>query len=106
MTKWEFPGGFAEVLTPLSQPYGNGWPMMPGMGGGMWLMPIFGIIFLVLVILAIMALWRFIRGGAAGPQNAGHGAQADRSLEILRERFARGEIDEEEFEARKRALGR
>jgi len=29
----------------------------------------------------------------------------DSSLRILRERFAKGEIDEEEFERRKRALG-
>jgi len=102
VTEWLFPGGFAEVLTPLSQPYGDGWHMMPGMGGGMWLMLIFWIILFVLVILAIVALWRFIRGGSAPRQNG----NADRPLEILRERFARGEIDQEEFEARRKALNR
>lgn len=30
---------------------------------------------------------------------------ADRALQLLRERFARGEIDADEFEARKRELG-
>lgn len=30
----------------------------------------------------------------------------DRALSILRERFARGEIDKEEFDARKRELGK
>ncbi|RIA56302.1 SHOCT domain-containing protein [Dichotomicrobium thermohalophilum] len=64
--------------------------------------PIFTIIILVLGVLAIVALWRFVSGGS-GREATGSG---DRSLEVLRERFARGEIDEEEFEARKRALNR
>lgn len=96
-----FCDGCMGIAAPLAQPYGDGWHMMPGMGGGMWLMPIFGIIFLVLVVLAIIALWRFIRGDAAS--RTAH--DGDRSLDILRERFARGEIDEEEFQARKKALG-
>ena len=90
------------IGTPLAQPYGDSWHMMPGMGGAMWMMPIFGIIFLVLVILAIIALWRYIRGGTASRSVD----QGDGSLAILRERFARGEIDEGEFQARKKALGR
>ena len=34
----------------------------------------------------------------------GHGAPRGRSLEILRERFARGEIGEAEFQERRRLL--
>lgn len=92
------------VLAPLSQTPGGGWHHdMPWMGwGGWWMGPVMSLIFLVLAVLAIIALWRFIRGGAG---RAGYGGP-DRSLEILRERFARGEIDEEEYEARKKALGR
>ncbi len=61
----------------------------------MWL------IMLALAILAIVALWRVVSGGSGPRESVG----SDRSLEILRERFARGEIDEEEFKARRRALG-
>ena len=34
----------------------------------------------------------------------GRESRSDTALEILRQRYARGEIDKEEFEARKRAL--
>jgi len=37
--------------------------------------------------------------------SAGRPAREDAALEILRQRYARGEIDREEFEAKKRDLG-
>jgi putative membrane protein len=36
----------------------------------------------------------------------GHGEGRDEALETLRQRYARGEIDRQEFETRKRDLGR
>lgn len=39
--------------------------------------------------------WLAARGG---------GSSSDRALEILRQRYARGEIDREEFEAKRRDL--
>ena len=51
-----------------------------------------------LVLLAIVALVRWLTKGAR------RGPGEDRALEILRERYARGEIDKNEFEARKRDL--
>jgi putative membrane protein len=54
---------------------------------------------LVLVVGAVAAarwLW-----SANTPKDSGN----DRAMSILRERFARGEIDKAEFDARKRDLG-
>lgn len=54
----------------------------------------------VIVALVVLVRWAIQRSGprAAPPP-------PDRALDLLRERFARGEIDETEFEARKRTLG-
>lgn len=51
-----------------------------------------------LVLLIVLLRWAI--------QRSGKDAQAtDRALDILRERYAQGEIDEAEFEARRRTLG-
>ncbi len=64
-------------------------------GGFMWL-------FWILLIVVIVWAVRGLGGGPSGPQRG----RPDRTpLEILEERFARGEIDEEEFRRRKRLLG-
>ena len=55
----------------------------------------------VLIILGIVVLVRWLVGaGQGGRQSGGE----DRALSILRERYARGEIDKSEFEARKKDL--
>lgn len=53
--------------------------------------------FAVSVIAGIVIAIRWLTGAAGG-------SKSDRALEILRERYARGEIDEEEFEAEQRDL--
>lgn len=97
-----FSAASAGWLEPLSQTPGGGWHHdMPWGWHGWWMGPIMWLIMLALAILAIVALWRVVSGGSGPRESVG----SDRSLEILRERFARGEIDEEEFKARRRALG-
>jgi putative membrane protein len=73
-----------------------------------WGMGIFGwlgmILFWVLIILGILYLWRALdlgrsfKGGEA-PQSASH-----KALDIARERYAKGEINQEEFEQIKKGL--
>jgi putative membrane protein len=76
--------------------WGYGWGRA---GGGFGLMHL---LWLALVVLAIVALVRLTFGrGARGFIRP----EEDRALAILRERFARGEIDKAEFEERKRDLG-
>lgn len=74
----------------------GGW----GLGWG-W----FGLMHLagwVIVIFGIVALVRWVSGNG----RRGRHAQEDRALAILRERYARGEIDKAEFELRQRDLKR
>lgn len=74
--------------------WGDGW----GGIGWAWfgLMHVF---WWVLVIAGIVALVRWLVGG----RNR-HQANESRALDILRERFARREIDKDEYEERRRIL--
>ena len=77
---------------------------MMGWGGG-WGWGWFGIVHMVLwwflIILGIVVLAKWLFGGSG----RGSTADGDRALAILRERYARGEIDKAEFDARRRDLG-
>jgi len=66
--------------------------------GGMFLGPIFGILFIAAIAVAVILVVRALGGGAPG-----RGGSRS-ALDILDERFARGEIDREEYEERKRVL--
>lgn len=70
---------------------GFGWH---GPGMGLW-----GILFLVLLIVVVVVLVRTLIPGRTDNEPT-----ADRALQILRERYARGEIDREEFEQKKHDL--
>lgn len=76
-------------------------PWMMGGFGWMWLMPIFWILFLGLIIWGVVALVR----GAGQPRGTdASSGQPDSALEVLRKRYARGEINKEEYEEKKKDL--
>ncbi len=81
----------------------GGWGMMgPGMMGGfgwMWLMPVFWIVFLGLIIWAIAASVR-----RSSESRGSDSSKADSALELLKKRYARGEIDKQEYEEKKKDL--
>ena len=58
----------------------------------------------VLIIVLIVAAVRWMHGstGCCGHYGKRHGSDA--ALDLLRERFAKGEIEKKEFEERKKAL--
>jgi putative membrane protein len=77
---------------------------MMGYGYGMsWMGGIFMIVFWVAVIVGIIFLirWLVVSSRTGGP-GASHGA--DTALDILKKRYARGEIDKPEFEEKKKDL--
>ena len=75
------------------------WSGMEGMGWG-WigLGMVHMLLFWVLVILGIVALTRWLAGG---PKSDGPA----RAIDILKARYARGEITKEQFEQMKRDIG-
>lgn len=77
--------------------HGMGW----GGGYGMFLGPLFFILILAAIVVGAIALFRRMDGGQRGRTAAGQGEQA---IDILKARYARGEIDSKEYEERKRML--
>jgi putative membrane protein len=69
-------------------------------GGGFWLGPVFALFWILLIGLVVGLLRRSGRGpwgGSGGPGSA---------EAVLHERYARGEVDVEEYEARLEVLRR
>src|SRR6266540_215013 len=83
-------------------------PHMMWWGGG-WYAMIFGPLFMILVlavlIAAVVLLVRWLGGPWQGTMPPYHTPPDRTPLDILKERFARGEIDKDEFEERRRVLG-
>lgn len=71
--------------------------MWEGGWGGMVFGPLMGLVFIVAIAVAVVLVVRAVSGGGAA-----QGGQS--ALDILDERFARGEIDEKEYAARKQVL--
>jgi putative membrane protein len=74
------------------------WGYMGGMGFGvigMWL-------FWILLIVVVVVLAKSVGGPSASSER--RQPKTKTALDILKERYARGEIDKEEFETKKRDL--
>jgi putative membrane protein len=76
--------------------------MMWGGWYGMFMGPLMMIIFIAVVVVLVVLAVRWL-GGSHGLSH--HSSPTKTPLDILKERFARGEIDKEEFEERRRVLG-
>ena len=80
----------------------------PYADGLFWVSAITKIAVLVLIIVGIVLLFRYLSqrypAGSVRPPGALPPTGSSTAMQILEERFARGEIDEAEFRSRKDAL--
>ena len=83
----------------------EGWNMGPGMMGGWgmgWFGGIFMILFWILILIGLVFVIKWLIQSTSRARN--NGQSGYRALEILKERYARGEIDKAQFEDMKRDL--
>ncbi len=82
--------------------YGNGWGncWSSGWGWGGIVMSVLMVVLVVAVIVAIIFAVRYLSGSGSLHHRGGPGSEGMRAEDQLADRFARGEIDEEEFRRR------
>ncbi len=87
-------------------PYHGGYEHMWGGGWyGMFLGPLMTLLFLGIAVAVIVLIVRWLGGPRPdAPVLPPSAAPGKTPLDILKERYARGEIDKDEFEERKRIL--
>tara|TARA_R110002072_G_scaffold17119_5_gene65592 strand:+ start:261 stop:593 length:333 start_codon:yes stop_codon:yes gene_type:complete len=74
------------------------------MWSGWYMGPILMIVFLAIAVIVVMLIVRWLSGSNPGHSHSHSAPPAKSPVDILKERFARGEIDKEEFEERRRVL--
>lgn len=75
-------------------------PNMMWQGYGMMMGPFMMILFIAVIIVVGVLIFRWLGGHGVGPKTNSR----ENPVDILKTRFARGEIDKEEFDERLRAL--
>lgn len=93
----------AQATQSQELPWGyHGWGMMPwGMGGMMFMMPV---MFILAIAIIFMVIFMVRRIGGGGSDFLTPHTTYETPMDILKKRYARGEIDREEFERRKKDL--
>jgi len=74
---------------------------MMGDGNGMWFGG--GFMWILWIVLIVVSVW-FIKAAINSDTSGNTGHSDESPLEILKKRYARGEIDEAEYERRRKEL--
>lgn len=96
---------FGNEALAQGERYYDDWHMGPGMMGswGMgWFGGIFMIVFWILILVGMVFLIKWLIQASSRGKTEGN--RGSRALEILKERYARGEIDKAQFEVMKQDL--
>ncbi len=100
-------GGALLVSSPVLAQQTQGPVYGPHMWNGGWYGWFFGptmmIAFIAVAVVVVVLLVRWL--GGPGHGGAPHSPPGKTPLDILKERFAKGVIDKEEYEERRRVLG-
>ena len=80
-------------------------PFFSGFGMMALLAIVLNLAFVVFVVVVVVLGVRWLMRNTNTAPGGGGGPAEDTAIATLRERFARGEIDADEFEQRRRALG-
>jgi len=87
-------------------PQEYGYHMWEGGWFGWFAGPVMMIVFIAVAVVLVVLIVRWLGGPGHGHlPHMHHHAGGRTALDILKERYARGEIDREEFEERRRTLG-
>lgn len=78
---------------------------MWGSGYGWIFGPVMMIVFIAVTVVVVVLIVRWLGGMGHAPSPPHYGPTGKAPLDILKERFARGEIDREEFDERRKVLG-
>lgn len=107
-----FFGSIATLLSMLGL-LSTAWAQQPGgpyygphmWGDGWWMYfgPLMMIIFIAAIVVVVVLVVRWL--GGSGHGGAPYPPPGKMPLDILKERFARGEIDKDEYVERRRVLG-
>jgi putative membrane protein len=84
--------------------WGPDWGMMHGWGGYGWMGPLHTISWIVVVLVAIALVVWFLRSGAQRSPSSVRSEQRSPGLDVLEERYARGEINRDEYLQKKRDI--
>lgn len=95
---------WAQAQAPSDADRYGYWPAMMGWGGAGYGM-IFGPLFMILMFAIAVLLVRWFGGAWQGTAPSPAMPTGKTALDILRERFARGEIDKSEYEEKRGILG-
>jgi len=92
---------WAQSVDPLCQNQS----MMWGGGWHNWFYgPVMMILFIAIAVAVVVLIVRWLGGSAQNSHSSSSKSSQKNALDILKERFARGEIDKEEFRERRQLI--